>query len=104
MLCFAPVYALDDSSWQTVQPNISVRLAIRNKLAATNYSAQFVVVAGGKKHTCVKQVAGSSWGGAVFLNDFDCADGTYKWQAFVKGKPVLSGFFTYSHTGKPNHF
>lgn len=69
-----------------------------------DYNVQFVVTSAGQRFTCTRQVTGSETVAVDYPEDFHggTQDGTYKWQAIVKGKVVLSGWFIYKTVGKPD--
>ena len=105
--------------WQTTHGADFVRtLAVRNKMAERDYTAEFIVYDTGHKKTYTativveaddfpkvvfpydfRQVDGSEvWGLKDVDDDPDTKAGNYLWNCIVEGEVVLSGSFSYSDT------
>ena len=105
--------------WQTTHGADFVRtLAVRNKMAERDYTAEFIVYDTGHKKTYTatieveaddfpevlfpydfRQVDGSEvWGLKGVDDDPDTKEGNYIWNCIVEGEVVLSGSFSYSDT------
>ncbi|MEE2694487.1 MAG: hypothetical protein VX884_03280 [Pseudomonadota bacterium] len=110
--------------WQTTYGVDLVRtLAVRNKMAERDYTAEFIVYDTGHKKTYTatievetddfpkvlfpydfRQTDGSGvWGLKDVDDDPDRKEGNYIWNCIVEGEVVLSGPFSYSDTVTRDH-